>query len=470
MVTSIVLERANGSATANLRVPSDWAFGALMLAPAAAGALTLRRGARPVVGWLLVAATTGMTTHLLLHAVAVTAARHGEALPWLVWPALWLAGPSAALICLVPGRLAGGLAQRAEPVAIAAIVAVGLAQAFGSDPLSGVGPAIEPLGNPASIAALASVADVTLDVAEVVLIAYLLVGMLALVRAALRRGQAERTELPWLVLAAILLPGIAVAAIIGKITGLGAFETAWWVGVLVPLVVLAATSAVAARGWLAARRESEQLQYVARAREDERARVRRDLHDGIGPALAGMRLKLELLRDGLPPEAQVSREAADQLEASLDETLGELRRIVDGMQPAALETVGFRGALELLQASLTSTWPLGGAVVDVEVDPELPELPSSVAAILLRVCAEALSNAVRHADPTRCRISVGWADGAARLEVVDDGIGLPAREVRPGVGLRSMRDRVEEIGGTLEVSGSESGQGTAVTAVVPVRG
>jgi signal transduction histidine kinase len=64
---------------------------------------------------------------------------------------------------------------------------------------------------------------------------------------------------------------------------------------------------------------------------------------------------------------------------------------------------------------------------------------------------------------------VGWDDGTAQLRVVDDGIGLPTQEVRPGVGLRSMQARVEEIGGTLDISDSGNGQGTSVTAVVPVR-
>lgn len=469
MATAATVERANGASTANFRVAGDWAFAAFLLAPAVAGALTLRLGAHSLVGWLLVAATVGGTTDALLHAFVVAAARHGHEPALLVWPTLWLAGPSFGLLCLVPARLSGGWPLRAEPVAFGALAAIGLAQAFGPDPVTGVGSAIEPIENPASLDVLGPAAALALDVAPLVLVGYLILGLLALVWAGLSRPRGRRPEIPWLFLAALLLPSVAIAAGVGKLTGLGAFETAWWVSVLVPLIVLAATSAMMARGWLTARREAEQLSYAARVRDDERDRVRRDLHDGIGPALAGMRLRLELLRDGLPPGAGASREAANQLEESLDETLCELRRIVDGMQPAALETLGFRGALELLQTSLTSTWPLGRPVVDVDVDADLPELPRPVAEALLRVCSEALSNAVRHADPTRCAISVGWDDGTAQLRVVDDGIGLPTQEVRPGVGLRSMQARVEEIGGTLDISDSGNGRGTAVTAVVPVR-
>ncbi len=466
---TVVIERNNGDATANLREPADVAFLAFMLAPAVAGALTLRRARASVAGWLLVAATTAGATGLLLHGIAVATARGGAEPPWLIWPPIWLIGPSIALLCLVPARLFDGWARRLEPLAIAAIVAVGLAQAFGPDPLTGVGTRIHPIENPAAIDGVGPAAGVILDVAPLVLIAYGALGLLTFVREGFHRRLDVPEQLPWLLMAAALLPAIALGALVGGVTGLGAFATAWWVGVLVPLVILAATSTVVGRGWLKVRRESEQLRHVARARDEERERVRRDLHDGIGPALAGMRLQLELLRDGLAADAHEAHDAAARLERSLDETLGELRRIVDGMQPAALETVGFEGALELLRASLTPTWSQGRTTVEVEVDQALPDLPRPVQAALLRVCAEALSNAVRHADPTRCQVIVGWADGAARLRVVDDGTGIEYAAANSGVGLRSMRARIEEIGGTLEVGRPDSGTGTAITAVVPVR-
>lgn len=467
---AVVLELRNGDSTLNLKTPADLLFLFFALAPAVAGALTLRLTRNRVAGWLLVATTTLGMTALLLHAVVVAAARHGHTPAVLVWPALWTGGPAVSLLALVPGRVRSPSRRPLlEPVAVAAIGWLTLAQAFGNDPLSAVGPALDPIENPLEVSALVGAAELGIDIAPLVIVGYAALGLLLLAwDRILRREPSDPARRAWAVLGLLLPLTIGLGIAIGAATGEGGFAGAWVAGVTTPLVVLVAAGFLVVRAWAAERRTTQALRRDAEAREVERQRVRRDLHDGIGPALAGMRLQIEVLRDTLPPDADIARSATDRLEASVDETLAELRRIVDGMQPSTLDSLGFRGALETLRASLTSTWPDGRTTVDVQVDGALPTLPRPVEAALLRVCAEALSNAVRHASPAHCHVNVAWTDGAATLSVMDDGTGIAAGAAQRGIGLRSMRERIEEIGGTLEVRPRHEGRGTAVVAVVPV--
>jgi len=471
-VATVVVEGRNGAATANLRTSADLLFLLFMLAPAVAGTLTLLLTRNRLVGWLLVVATTLGMTAVGLHAVVVAEARTGSAPGFLVWPALWLGGPAISLLALVPGRVRSPSRRPLlEPVAIAAIGALALVQAFGPDPLTGVGSTLDPIENPLNVPALSDPTRFVMNVAPLVIVGYaaLGLGLLAWDRIS-RRQPADSDRRPWTVLGLLLPVTIGLGIAIGAASGQSLFAGAWVAAVATPVIVLVAATVLTVRAWTTERRTTEALRRDASAREVERQRVRRDLHDGIGPALAGMRLQIEVLRDSLPPEATAGRSAADRLEASVDETLAELRRIVDGMQPGALDALGFRGALESLRASLTSTWPDGRTTVEVEVDRGLPVLPRPVEVALLRVCAEALSNAVRHAAPTRCLVTVGWAEGSASLRVVDNGTGIPTGASQRGLGLGSMRARIEEVGGTLEVGRPDGGRGTAVTAVVPVGG
>ncbi|ABL79487.1 ATP-binding region, ATPase domain protein domain protein (plasmid) [Nocardioides sp. JS614] len=468
---TIALELRNGSATANLKTPSDVLFLLFALAPAVAGALTLTLSRNRRVGWLLVAATTLGITAFLLHAVVVALERTGDAPGLLVWPALWVGGPAFALLALVPGRVRSPSRRPLlEPVAVSAIGALALAQAFGADPLTGVGD-LDPIENPLGVPALFDAANLAIDVVPLVILGYAALGLALLAwDRIVRRQPTDPDRRPWAVLGLLLPLTIAIGIAVGGATGQGPFVGAWVAAVVTPIAVLVVATVLVVRAWAAERRTTEALRRDAEAREVERHRVRRDLHDGIGPALAGMRLHIEVLRDGLPEDAAIARSAADRLEESVDETLNELRRIVDGMQPSSLDTLGFRGALEALRASLTSTWPDGRTTVEVEVDRTLPSLPRPVEAALFRVSAEALSNAVRHAAPRHCSVSVTWRDGAACLAVVDDGTGIPVGAGQRGLGLRSMRDRIVEVGGTLEVGPADDGPGTAVIAVVPVVG
>ncbi|MFB6718951.1 sensor histidine kinase [Kribbella sp. NPDC056345] len=196
------------------------------------------------------------------------------------------------------------------------------------------------------------------------------------------------------------------------------------------------------------------------AREDERRRLQRDLHDGLGPTLASLYQRVDLARS----MAKTEPEAADRLLAEVGEqtrlVIDDIRSLVRALHPPELE-LGLGAAIEARAAQLPN---LGSVDVDTTA---LPPLPSAVETAAYRIAVEALTNVARHASATRATVSLSASDRELTISVVDDGTGLPA-EPRPGTGLRSMRDRADELGGTCEVT-AEPGGGTRVLAVLPLR-
>jgi signal transduction histidine kinase len=195
-------------------------------------------------------------------------------------------------------------------------------------------------------------------------------------------------------------------------------------------------------------------------REEERRRLRADLHDGLGPHLAGVVLSIGAARNVIgrdPPGAERLLAAAQQ---QLRETVTTVRSLVEGLAPA-VDQLGLAGALD--QSTHRLTAPTG---IELELDiPPLPRLPAAIEVAAYRIVMEALTNAVRHADPTRCRVRL-HLDGALHLSVTDDGRGLPTTIV-PGLGLTSMRQRATEVGGSCRVEPTARG-GTRVHAELPV--
>jgi two-component system NarL family sensor kinase len=188
------------------------------------------------------------------------------------------------------------------------------------------------------------------------------------------------------------------------------------------------------------------------AREDERLRLRRDLHDGLGATLAGVRLQVETARD-LAEQPAVDR-LLDSVGAGVAQAVAEVRAITDGLRPAALDELGLARALSALVDRVRAP----GVEVEVEIDEHVTADPA-VEVALHRIAAEALANAVRHSGATRIRLDV--RDGPhVELRVSDDGVGMAAADgstAGSGLGLESMRQRAEEVGGTLDVHTSDSG-------------
>ncbi|WP_143030052.1 histidine kinase [Pseudonocardia oroxyli] len=199
-------------------------------------------------------------------------------------------------------------------------------------------------------------------------------------------------------------------------------------------------------------------QRLVLAAEEERRRLRRDLHDGLGPTLAGLALRAEAARE-LGDDA-AGRVLLDEIVADTATALADVRRLVDGLRPPALDTLGLVGAL---RAHLSAR-PPGTAPVDLEDALGDAPLPAAAEVAAFRIAVEAVANADRHARARRIRVAVRgpvplW------LRVADDGVGLPAHP-RAGVGLGSMRERAAELGGRCTVRGVTEG-GTEVIVCLP---
>jgi signal transduction histidine kinase len=206
----------------------------------------------------------------------------------------------------------------------------------------------------------------------------------------------------------------------------------------------------------------ESRRRIVTAREEGRRTLRRDLHDGLGPALATMTMQADTARELLPEDPA----AADRLLAALIDqaqaTVGEVRRIVHGLRPPALDELGLYGALEVLADGFVAP----GLQVAVRLPRERRALPAAVEVAVYRIAQEALTNVSRHAGARSATLALWFEGDDLRLEVTDDGVGLPP-EPDPGLGLTSMRERAEEIGGTLAVLPNRP-TGTCVAARFPI--
>jgi signal transduction histidine kinase len=202
------------------------------------------------------------------------------------------------------------------------------------------------------------------------------------------------------------------------------------------------------------------------AREEERRRLRRDLHDGLGPSLASIGLRAEAAATMLAGDPDGARRLLEELGGEVQTTLAEVRRLVEGLRPPALDELGLVGAIRTQAGRLETAG--AGIVISVDAAPTpFPSLPAGVEVAAFRIVAEALTNAIRHAAARTCRVRLS-AGEELRIEVEDDGRGLPSRIVR-GAGLDSMRARATELGGSIRVEPGRGG-GTLVDARLPVSG
>ena len=210
------------------------------------------------------------------------------------------------------------------------------------------------------------------------------------------------------------------------------------------------------------------------AGEEERRRLRRDLHDGLGPTLASLTLGLDVSLKLLKKSPEDAEEMLSRLKAQTKEAVVDIRRLVYGLRPPALDDLGLVAAVREQAAAhgrLREDADGGtGLGFRVEAPEDLPPLPAAVEVACYRIAQEAITNVARHARATFClvRFSLEPGKNGLRLEVSDDGVGLPeAASRRSGVGLSSMRERAEELGGELSVTARPEG-GTRVSVRFPL--
>jgi signal transduction histidine kinase len=207
----------------------------------------------------------------------------------------------------------------------------------------------------------------------------------------------------------------------------------------------------------------ESRRRILEAREEERRRLRRDLHDGLGPQLAGVVMGLDVVASALgrgdhARATELTQAATEQAREAVE----DVRRLAHGLRPPVLDDLGLVGALRSAGPIATP----GGPDVEVRAEGDLDDLPAAVEVAAYRIALEAVTNAARHSGASRIDVRLSAEPGALGVEVSDDGAGFAA-DARPGVGLASMRERAAELGGWCTVA--PQSRGTRVLAHLPRR-
>jgi signal transduction histidine kinase len=228
---------------------------------------------------------------------------------------------------------------------------------------------------------------------------------------------------------------------------------------------LAQHIAVAAHAAALTRDLQRSRESLVAAREEERRRIRRDLHDGLGPALAGIVFGLDAARNTLAADPQATAATLAELKSELQASIADVRRLVYDLRPPALDQLGLVPAVQEYAARLGER----GALDILVSAPALPPLSAAVEVAAYRIAAEALNNAARHSGARHTSVSFTVDDAQLRLEVSDDGVGVSTqRDHRAtGVGLATMAERAAELGGACSIA--SHGGGTSVVAVLPLQ-
>ena len=229
------------------------------------------------------------------------------------------------------------------------------------------------------------------------------------------------------------------------------------------LAMLSGPLQVAVSASLAARDLQASRERLVTAREEERRRLRRDLHDGLGTLLTGIVLTADAASNTSARDPDASTRLLATVRAELRHALTEIHRLVDDLAPLAVQELGLTAALSA-RADQTVVREDGHPLrVDVETDLPRQPLPAALEVAAYRIATEALTNVVRHADATRATIRVHARQGMLEIEVTDDG---HRGDWGDGVGTISMRERAEELGGTCHRGpGPDGGR---VRALIPI--
>lgn len=469
--TGVVLDLATGDELGGN--PEAWVNAPLAIgfATVAAGIWSTRPGPavrRLAVVYTVVGLASAMVipAHAWAHVGLVSVPGDLPATTFAAWVSNWIwalgAAPLMGLgILLYPdGRLPGRRWWPALVLGTAAPVVLALSGALRPGRLEALPSTTNPLG-----VGTVALWDLVGGIAFVTLLVAAVLGLVALAmkfRAAPRRGDVRHQIGGFLIAAALVI----LAASLPDGTGPGQLLLALTAGIALPATV---GNAVVRHRLLDQRADVEQLnrrldtmaesrRAIVSDREDERQRLRRDLHDGLGPSLAAIGLGLRQLQADLPPGNEASTVGA--LGDEVQRAVVEVRRLCEDLSPAALTELGLGPAIE---AATDRLGAFGGPAISVSLG-ALPQLPAAVEVATFRVVMEATTNAFRHSGASRIEVGIEWADGVT-VTVEDDGTGVdPTRP--PGVGRRAMADRADELGGWVR-SGPGSHGGTRVLAWLP---
>ncbi len=202
-------------------------------------------------------------------------------------------------------------------------------------------------------------------------------------------------------------------------------------------------------------------QQILTTREEERRRLRRDLHDGLGPALATLTIQAEAAKEWLSKNPEKSKTLLNAIIEGTQETLADIRRIVYELRPPALDDLGLISAIQ----EQANHYSGGDLVITVTAPESLPPLPAAVEVAAYRIVQEALTNVTRHAQAHTCEVCLA-VNGKMEIEVADNGIGMPVTH-RAGVGLNSIYERAAELGGSCVIK-SIPKDGTQIRVTLPL--
>jgi signal transduction histidine kinase len=217
---------------------------------------------------------------------------------------------------------------------------------------------------------------------------------------------------------------------------------------------------------------SQELRELSRrvftAQEAERRRISRELHDEASQALMAVKISLDMVRKKLPPQPESLRQNIRAAQDLTDETMDAIRSLALGLRPPELEAVGLEPVLVDYCAEFARRTQLQVSYQGVK----LPPLPDEVAISLYRVLQEALTNVIKHAHASQVRVELSYDQGEIGLSVIDDGQGFVLEDgfhqTHNGIGTIGMRERLEGLGGRLEIE-TRPAQGTRLHACVPWR-
>lgn len=202
-------------------------------------------------------------------------------------------------------------------------------------------------------------------------------------------------------------------------------------------------------------------QKIVTAREEERRRLRRDLHDGLGPMLAAQVFRVGAARQVLHKNPAKTEKLLIDLEGGIEGTLADIRQLVYGLRPPMLDQLGLAGSIANFVQQNESK-----VRIQLEIVPQLPPLSAAIEVAVYRIVQTAVDNVIKHAQATHCQVHLFVRDDTLHTEITDDGIGI-SPSFMAGVGLTSMRERSEELGGNLEVVAIQP-KGTRLTSTIPL--
>jgi two-component system, NarL family, sensor kinase len=220
------------------------------------------------------------------------------------------------------------------------------------------------------------------------------------------------------------------------------------------LAMLADPVAVAVHSTLVSEELQASRERIIAAREEERRRLRRELHDGLGPTLTGIAFAADAAANTIDDDPEQSQRLLTTLRRDTRTALADVRRLVDNLRPPALDELGLVGALR--QRADQLAWRADGASVQVRLDvpEEVRALPAAIEVATYRIATEALTNVVRHSQATGAIVRLRCNE-RLELSITDDG--PPNGAWAPGVGLNAMRERAAELGGSFQAGPTQTG-------------